>query len=211
MKILPSIASADPLNYEKQIEALGAAESLHFDIEDGNFIPNITFGMKTIRSILQNRNICADAHLMVTNPYNYIENLAECGIKKIAVHYEAVPYPKDILNFIRSRGMKAGIALNFKTSAKDVRVFADALDYVLVMTAEPDWGSQKFDPVILDKIYALRKLLPQEVEIWADGDITPDALPLLKKSGADTAVMGRAIWESRDPGEAYRKFSRIDG
>lgn len=210
MKILPSVASANPLNYEKQIESLGNVDRLHFDIEDGNFIPNITFGVKTICCILQSRKVCADAHLMVTNPYNYIEALAKCGIEKIAVHYEAVSYPKDILNLIRSKGLKAGMALNFKTNAEDIRMFADSLDYVLVMTAEPDGGRQSFSPVILDKIFALRKLLPPKVEIWADGDITSDILPLLKKSGADTAIMGRAIWESGNPGEAYRKFSEID-
>lgn len=210
MKIIPSVASANPLCYEKQIKALGSVENLHFDIEDGNFVPNITFGIKTIKSILQKTDVCADVHLMVSNPYSYIDPLAKCGVRKIAVHYEAVDYPKDILNLIHSKGMMAGMALNFKTSAEDVRIFSDSLDYVLVMTAEPDGGQQTFSSMILDKISALRESLPTEIGIWADGDIRPDTLSVLKEAGVDTVVMGRAIWRSKDPGETYRIFSKID-
>lgn len=207
MVVLPSVASADPFSYEAELRRLGAVPYLHFDMEDGNFLPNVTFGMKTVRAILDRVSARADAHLLVANPYDYIEPLAACGVAAVAVHYEAVAYPKDILGRIRRHGMRAGLALNFKTGAEALCPFADAPDYVLVMTAEPDDAGQIFSPAILEKTRALRALLPERVGLWADGDIRPEALPELCRNGVDTVVMGRAIWGSADPAAAYQAYT----
>lgn len=192
-----------------ELKRLGKTGCLHIDIEDGNFIPNITFGLKTVRALAAYTDTPLDVHLLVANPYEYIVPLAQCGIKGVAIHYEVVGYPLLILETIRSNGMRAGLALNFKTCPDAIAPFTEGLDYVIVMTAEPDGLGQRFRPGMLAKISSLRRMLPAHVSIWADGGIGIAELPDVLHAGADTAVIGRAIWENPDPAAAYREFAAV--
>ncbi len=203
IRINPSIASASPLALLDSMQRLGKVQRLHFDIEDGNFVPNITFGLKTVRELLRHAAAPADAHLLVTNPDDYLDDLAACNISAVAVHYEALRYPLVPLTAIRRHRMRAGLALNFNTPAEALAPFAAAVDYVIVMTAEPDGGDQRFYPPMLDKIRRLRGILPPEAEVWADGGIGAAELARVAAAGADTAVVGRAIWAADDPAAAY--------
>jgi len=207
IEILPSIASADMLSIQRTLDRLGNDGRLHLDMEDGNFIPNITFGMKTIRAISAYSGLSLNAHLMVTNPMLYIDDLAACGVKELSVHIEALPYPLEVLTYIRSKGMKAGLALNFITPVSVVEPFAEALDFLLIMTSEPDGGDQTFRASSLKRIAEARALLDPSVSIWVDGGIGEAQLPQVVAAGADTVVMGRAVVGHEDPKERIRYFT----
>jgi ribulose-phosphate 3-epimerase len=202
IRINPSIASADPLALRDSLRRMGKIPQLHVDIEDGNFVPNITFGMAAVREIARCTTIPLDAHLLVASPGAYLADLSACGLAAVAVHYEAADYPLDLLGSIRNTGMRAGMALNFKTSAEALVPFAAALDYVIVMTAEPDARGMRFHPPMAEKIARARALLPEQVEVWADGGIGEVEIPLVAAAGADTVVVGRAVWGSADPAAA---------
>lgn len=200
IRINPSLASADMLRLREQIMELGDYPYLHLDIEDGNFVPNITFGMKTIQAVSKFTKKELDAHLMVTEPGNYIEELMDMGIRRIAFHIEAVSYPAVYLNQIRNRGGIAGLAFNCMEPVSSAFPYIEFLDYVLIMTSEPDGRGQEFNSYMLEKIREARECLPKRISVMADGGISEDYMKQVIKAGADTLVMGRAIWNAEDPG-----------
>lgn len=205
-RIIPSLASADPLRMAEQIGRLGEHPFLHLDIEDGNFIPNITFGMKTVRAVSGFTDKELDAHLMVTNPGDYLEELSENRVKRIAFHIEAVPYPAVYLNRIRERGGKAGLAFNCMEPVDSALPYEDSLDYVLIMTSEPDGREQAFNPYMLKKIRRAREIFSDRIEIMVDGGISEETAKQAAEAGADILVMGRAVWGAEEP---ERKISEI--
>ena len=208
IKILPSIASADPLHLSDEIERVRAVGRLHLDIEDGNFINNITFGEKTIRAISGIYSGELDAHLMTTEPLAWLPLLKDAGVRAVCAHIEALPYPKLFLRRAKSHGMRTGLAANLKVPLAEFEAYADELDYVLVMTSEPDDGAQEFFPGAVKRVAALRSMLPPGVEIWCDGGIKPEFLPELSAAGMNAAVMGRAIFGVPDPLAAVHKYER---
>lgn len=206
--IIPSIASADPLNIHRELNRLKSINRLHIDIEDGNFINNITFGQKTVTSIVKEFSGEPDVHLLTTNPESYLPWLSELGIHMVCAHLEALPYPKKFLKNAQKLGMKAGIAINLKISVQELCSYMDAMDYVLVMTSEPDCGTQDFFPCALERVRQVRALLPPTVALWCDGGIRPETLPLLCAAGMDTAVIGRCIFAEPDPAAAILQYEK---
>jgi len=150
-----------------------------------------------------------DAHLMVTNPYLYIDALAKIGIASIAAHFECMSYPMEYLRTIKGLGMKAGIAINPKTITNGLYYYADKLDYVLVMTAEPDTSGQEFQPNMLEKIAEIRKTFPETMEIWVDGGIKEHHLADLSKAGANVVIMGRAVFGAENPVEFIKTLEQL--
>ena len=209
MRIIPSIASARMLNIEDSLRRLSGCSSLHLDIEDGNFIPNITFGIKTIREISRASDIPLNAHLMVTNPEKYITPLGECGVKEIAFHLESSPYPLEIIHKIKRMGMKAGLAYNFATAIENGEAFFDDIDFLLVMTSEADGEDQRFRQSSLKRIRCARKLLGSKKPLWVDGGVGEKELPLVYGAGADTAVMGRAVVSDSNPVEKMKHLESL--
>ncbi len=199
VRIIPSIASADPINIMAEISRIREWELLHIDIEDGNFLPNITFGPKTVRAIAKYTEQQLDGHILANDPVRFLPLFHECGFTRAAAHLEALPYPLVFLNRARAMGMKAGLALNFSSPAEAVSLFAAQTDYVIVMTSEPDGLDESFYPPILRKIKRMREILPPETEIWADGGINDQNMHLVKAAGADTMIMGRRIFKSGEP------------
>lgn len=209
--IIPSIASADPLNIMYEMDRLNGTGKLHLDIEDGNFVPNITFGIKTVRRIAEYTagKMELDVHLLVNNPNTWIDDLAECGITKIAFHPDAVHYPLEILRHIHQRGLKAGFALDFSSPASVLCPFLSGLDYVIVMTAEPDGQGMLFNPLLLEKIHQVRQLLGDNREVWADGGIGADTVFPVANAGASVIILGRAIFSAGDPKQRIMELSAI--
>jgi ribulose-phosphate 3-epimerase len=188
IQILPSIASADMLDLRSAVAK--TKEYVHIDIEDGNFVPNITFGMKTVAAI------CAaaagktiDVHLLVMNPLDYLDGLSKLRVDAVCAHIEALPYPLLFLNKAKAMGMKAGIALNISTPLNLVCDIAQDIDYVLLMTSEPDDRGCVLYPPALKRAadFAAKGLLP----VVADGGLDLDAVQMLETSGAYAAVLGR--------------------
>lgn len=207
--IIPSIASANPLKIAEELDRLGPVERLHVDIEDGNFVPNITFGLQTLQRIAMYVNAMLDVHLLVTDPYPYIEACAACNVRDLSAHYEAMPYPMDFCRKVRNAGMRCGLALNFKTPAEALAPFADVVDYTLVMTAEPDDQGQRFVPAMLEKVRRVRAILPNAARVWGDGGIGVSELTDVVQAGADTVILGRAVWGAPDPASRLRELYRV--
>lgn len=210
--ILPSLASANQACLREEIARLGnSCRHLHFDIEDGCFVPNITFGLKTIRDIRRITDKRFDAHLMTADPMRYLAPLKALGFYSVAVHMEALPYPALVLNTIREHGMRAGLALNPRTRTDELMEYIDQADYALILTCEPDGRGDLFNMGMLKKIRTIRQNAPEDFSILADGDIGEKELPLVCAAGADTVVMGRALFQSDDPAATLNRFLYGEG
>lgn len=196
--ILPSLASANTADLASAIRSLDGYGHLHFDIEDGNFVDNITFGLKTIRAVRKLTDAEFDAHLMVMEPLKYISPLAEQNFKTVAFHWESTGYPMRIINEIKRFGMRASAALNPITPADAIAGYLPVLDEVLIMSSEPDGCGELFQPHVIEKIRRIRKL-SKDIPIVVDGGIGLELLPLIAEAGAVKAVMGRAVFNSINP------------
>lgn len=208
LKVLPSIASADPLALRDEIARIKRIGRLHLDIEDGNFIDNITFGKKTVLSIANEFKFELDVHLMTTNPESYLPWLATAGIHAVCAQIESLPYPKRFLRYAHSLRMRAGLAFNMKVRPEELIPYANDLDYVLIMTSEPDYDDQSLFSCAFERVSQFRGLLPKGQEIWCDGGICPEHLQSLYSAGMNVAVMGRAVFSASNPEEAIKQYER---
>ncbi|MDR2181734.1 MAG: ribulose-phosphate 3-epimerase [Treponema sp.] len=204
--MVPSIASANPLILKEELETIAFLPELHIDIEDGNFIPNITFGMKTVRAITGLWKGTANVHLFVARPADYIEEAAACGVSTVFFHAEADGYPLELAAKIRKHGMKAGIAFNPKTSFAEWGYALDKADFCLLMSSEPDGEGQVFLPHTLERVRNMRRMTGPEKEIWVDGGIGESEARSLLEAGANVLVMGRYFFERRDKKELIKRL-----
>ena len=211
MKIIPSIASAPQLDLKCQLDRIKDVPYVHIDVEDGNFLPNITFGMKTVKEVAAYSKAELDVHLLTTNPIKYIHELSESGISAVCGHMEALPYPLEFLHEVRRTGMKAGLALNLSMPIEQINSYIGSFDYLLLMTSEPDSCGQRFRPCALERIRGARACIPDEVMIYADGGIGRDELGKVEEAGADCVIMGRAVWGAEDPAKAWKEMETLNG
>lgn len=210
IKILPSLASANQLYLKSEIEKVKFIKHLHFDIEDGNFVPNITFGMKTVKSVCAIlEDVSYDAHLMVTNPLDYVEELGKEGFSAVAFHWEGAPYPMRLIEKIHKFGMRAGIALNPRTPAEEILSYLGCADYILLMSSEPDGAGELFQENVLNKVRTIKKEA-KNMEVIVDGGINMDNYRNIVSAGADGVVLGRAIFRSENVNEFVEKLGRIE-
>lgn len=202
--ISPSVYSADLLDLRRVLRSLDGFEHLHLDIDDGNFVRGISFGMDLVEPMTRETTIPLDAHLEVLNPMDYVEPLCRAGVSQIVAHVEALPFPSLFLSTVHKYGKKAGLALNIKTPADFLEPYMDQLDCVIVVSVEADAEGLPFRPGVLSKIRRLRRMLPREISIWVDGGVNENNLKAVIDAGADAIVQGRAIFKAPDPNAAYR-------
>lgn len=207
--VSPSIYSADFLHLADQLDSLAGISNLHLDIDDGNFVRGISFGMKIAEQIAAHTSIPLDAHLEVLNPLDYVEPLLAAGIKQLCAHIEQLPYPHLFLSAVHQGGGLAGLSLNLKTPVKSFEPYAQDVDFVLFVSVEADYEGLPFRPSVLKKIQEARNILPKETQIWVDGGINLENLPLVIEAGADAVVMGRAIFESPNPKFAWQTHQSL--
>lgn len=205
IKIAPSILSADFTRLGNDISSVQSADLLHFDVMDGNFVPNLSFGLPVLKSVRKYTDMELDVHLMIDKPVRYIERFAENGADLISVHLEA-DHPTQIqvaLEEMKRCGVKRAIALRPITSAKAILPYVEQLDMVLVMTVEPGFGGQAFMEQQLETIREVRALLDRyhpECDLEVDGGIAAQTAALVKEAGANVLVAGSAVFgkENRD-------------
>lgn len=200
MKICPSLLSANICNLEKDLRILenNNIEVLHIDIMDGNFVPNIAFGIYQVEGLRKLNEMEFDVHLMVENPDLFVEPLVEAGADSLTVHFEASKHLYKTIRYIKSFGIKAGVALNPSTPISLLEHILPMLNRVLIMSVEPGFGGQEFIPFSLDKIKALNKIKKEngyDFDIQVDGGINIKNINDVVNAGVNEVVIGSSLFK----------------
>ena len=201
--IVPSILSADFTRLGEQVreaEAAGA-HRIQIDIMDGHFVPNLTMGPATVEAVRSCTTLPLEAHLMITNPEQFVETFANAGADVIIVHQEVTPHLHRVTQQIKKLGKKAAIALTPSTPIVMLEDILSLLDMVLIMTVNPGFGGQDFIPETLPKIAKLRQAINQRnltCDIEVDGGIHEGTIPQVVKAGANLLVAGSAVYNKHE-------------
>lgn len=213
-KIVPSILSADfrRLGEEVRSAERGGADMLHFDIMDGHFVPNISFGPMVVKALRRESRLPFIIHLMVERPESFIDSVVDAGGDLIVFHVEACPYPVRLMESIRERGVKVGVALNPATPLSAIRYVVGRVDMVLIMTVEPGFGGQGFIPEMMDKIKRLRSLMIRaglRKDIAVDGGVDFMNTSSIIRAGANVLIAGTSTFGQSDIEDAVRRLKKL--
>lgn len=192
MNIHPSIISCNFLDLRNEIHFIDQEYGrLHIDIEDGNYIPNITFGEKLCNIICAQSKSFISFHLMINHMEDWVKICSDCKVKLVFLHIDHLRYPSHIINQFMDVGIEVGIALNPNAELSE-NLYLENIKRVLIMTSEPDHHNQVFIPKISEKI---KKYIMRGFEVWCDGGIKFHHIEFLGQLGVSEVVMGRAVFE----------------
>ncbi|BGE82627.1 ribulose-phosphate 3-epimerase [Staphylococcus croceilyticus] len=208
-RIYPSLLSADFLNLKNEIALLEEAQvdGLHFDVMDGQFVPNISIGLPILDAVRSATQLPIDVHLMIENPEQYIETFAEHGADMISIHVEATPHIHRALQMIKNAGKKAGVVINPGTPVEALMPILEMVDYVLIMTVNPGFGGQSFIEACATKVRLLRDIRESSelhFDIEVDGGINDETIGLCAENGATMFVTGSYFFKQDD----YKKVTQ---
>lgn len=212
--LAPSILSADFANLGRDVEQItkAGASYVHIDVMDGQFVPNISFGMPIMKAIRPLTDQTFDVHLMIEEPGRYIKEFKEAGADLICVHQEACTHLNRTIAQIKELGLKVAVALNPATPICTLEHVIEELDMVLIMSVNPGFGGQKFIPNTLQKVKMLREMADQkglkQLDIQVDGGVTLENAKSILEAGANILVAGSAVFKG-DAKENVEKFLTI--
>lgn len=201
--IAPSLLAADFARLREEVAAVEAAGAdwLHFDVMDGHFVPNISFGPLVLKALRPHTQLPFDVHLMIAPVDPFLQAFVEAGANHVMLHPEAGPHLHRSLQHIRAHGLKSGVVLNPATPIEAVAWVLDLVDIILVMSVNPGFGGQQFLPSQLPKIAALRRMIDaadHPIALSVDGGIVPTTAAQAISAGADTLVAGTAVFGASD-------------
>lgn len=211
-KLAPSILSADFSCLGEETERIrrGGADLIHVDVMDGHFVPNISFGAAVMKSLLGKTDLPFDVHLMIEDPDKYIDDFVTENTEYITVHAEACTHINRTLQHIKSKGVKAGVALNPGTPLSVLDYVLEDADMILVMSVNPGFGGQKFIPSVLRKASELVKLREErnlDFEIEIDGGANLDNLKQITDAGVSIVVAGSSVFKADDIEKRTAEFT----
>lgn len=214
VKLSPSILSANFSKLGEEVKELdkNGVEMIHIDVMDGMFVPNISFGMPIIKSIRSLTNLIFDVHLMIEKPSRYIDDFIASGADIITIHYESEIHIDRTINYIKSKGVKVGIALNPSTPVSVLENIIGLVDMVLIMSVNPGFGGQKFINYAVDKIskvHEMSKNINSDLMIQIDGGVDKTNLKTVIDAGANVIVAGSALFKNNDIANNVKEFRDI--
>ena len=209
--VSPSILAADFANLERDVKMLNSSEAdwIHIDIMDGQFVPNISFGLPVMKAIHKHAEKPLDVHLMIETPDDYIVDFKEAGAEILTVHYEVCRHLHRTLQAIKTAGMKAGVAINPHTPVDLLQDVINDIDVVLIMSVNPGFGGQKFIPSTVDKVRKLKNLINNKgatTIIEVDGGVNSENAKSLVDAGASALVAGSFVFKSNDPVQTIKEL-----
>lgn len=205
VSIFPSLLNCDFGILREEIasaEACGA-DAVHWDVMDGRFVPNFTYGPPVIASLRKSTSLFFDAHLMIVEPQKHIDAFIAAGCDNITFHIEAQPQPLELLRSIRNRGVGAGLAINPGTPVEAIFPFLGDIDLALVMTVQPGYGGQAFRRECIAKVAELQRMVGAKIPIQVDGGIQRQTAPEASVAGARWFVVGSAFYNASDRMAAF--------
>ena len=211
-KISASILAADPTQLGDEIKRVEQAgvDLIHIDVMDGHFVPNLTMGPFIVDKIKEITKVPLDIHLMIENPDKYAESFTQKTTKDdiLTFHIEATDDPLNVINLIKDRGIKAGVAINPDTHEQTVEKLLESIDILLVMTVYPGFSGQAFKKYVCDKLKKLREMAPENLDIEVDGGIKPETIPDAASAGANVFAAATSIFAKDDYKEAIEELRR---
>ncbi|APZ91640.1 Ribulose-phosphate 3-epimerase [Fuerstiella marisgermanici] len=202
--IAPSMLKCDFGNLQAEVDRIDAANLplYHWDVMDGHFVPNLSYGAMLIAATRKRTSTPFDVHLMISDPAAYVDEYVKAGCEAITFHLEAVPEPRELLQAIRKQDVVAGLAINPNTPFEAAEPFLQDCDLLLVMSVNPGFGGQAFMPEVLPKIQQARKIAGDELLISVDGGVAAETISDCAVAGADIFVAGSSIFDHDDYGIA---------
>ena len=208
IKLSPSILSADFSRLGEQVSEIekAGAQYLHIDVMDGHFVPNISFGAPIMKSIRKMSNMVFDVHLMISDPYRYIDDFAKAGADIITFHVNSESDVFKTLDKIKSHNIKCGLAVNPDIPVETLFPFKDKIDMVLIMSVYAGFGGQSYIDDVNEKIRAVREYFGPDIDVEVDGGISLKNKDVPVSYGANVLVAGTAVFGAESPENAVRNF-----